>query len=64
MDATILVTQSSEMQQGVRSTLNLVAKDVSMAGSGLPARRLVSALWRGRDAFILRGEPDQSVAGE
>src|SRR6476661_6923851 len=36
MDATILVTQSSEMQQSVRSTLNLVAKDVSMAGSGLP----------------------------
>ena len=36
MDATILVTQSSEMQQNVRSTLNLVAKDVSMAGSGLP----------------------------
>lgn len=36
MDATVLVTQSSEMQQSVRSTLNLVAKDVSMAGSGLP----------------------------
>jgi prepilin-type N-terminal cleavage/methylation domain-containing protein len=37
MDATILVTQSSEMQQNVRATLNLVAKDVSMAGSGLPS---------------------------
>jgi prepilin-type N-terminal cleavage/methylation domain-containing protein len=36
MDATLMVTQSSEMQQSVRSTLNLVAKDVSMAGSGLP----------------------------
>lgn len=36
MDATILVTQSSEMQQSVRSTVNLVAKDVSMAGSGMP----------------------------
>lgn len=36
MDATILVTQSSEMQQSVRSTLNLVAKDISMAGSGMP----------------------------
>lgn len=36
MDATILVTQSSEMQQSVRATLNLIAKDVSMAGSGLP----------------------------
>src|SRR5713101_7082495 len=37
MDATVLVSQSSEMQQNVRSTLNLIAKDVSMAGSGLPA---------------------------
>jgi prepilin-type N-terminal cleavage/methylation domain-containing protein len=36
MDATILVTQSSEMQQNIRATLNLVGKDVSMAGSGLP----------------------------
>lgn len=37
MDATLLVSQSSEMQQNVRATLNLVAKDVSMAGSGLPS---------------------------
>src|SRR5256885_15635492 len=36
MDATVLVSQSSEMQQNVRSTLNLIAKDVSMAGSGPP----------------------------
>ena len=37
MDASVLVTQSSEMQQNVRATLNLIAKDVSMAGSGLPS---------------------------
>jgi len=37
MDATMLVSQSSEMQQNVRATLNLIAKDVSMAGSGLPS---------------------------
>lgn len=37
MDATRLVTQSSEMQQSARASLNLVAKDVSMAGSGLPS---------------------------
>ena len=54
MDATILVTQSSEMQQGVRSTLNLVAKDVSMAGSGLPSGGIVSALWRWGGALVLR----------
>ena len=37
MDATRLVTQSSEMNQNARATLNLIAKDVSMAGSGLPS---------------------------
>ncbi len=37
MDATRLVTQSSEMQQNTRAALNLMAKDVSMAGSGLPS---------------------------
>jgi prepilin-type N-terminal cleavage/methylation domain-containing protein len=37
MDATILVSQQSEMQQNVRAALNLIAKDVSMAGSGLPS---------------------------
>jgi len=36
MDATALVTQQAEMQQNVRSALNLVSRDVSMAGSGLP----------------------------
>jgi prepilin-type N-terminal cleavage/methylation domain-containing protein len=36
MDATTMVTQSSEMQQNARAALNLVAKDISMAGSGLP----------------------------
>jgi prepilin-type N-terminal cleavage/methylation domain-containing protein len=36
MDATILVTQSSEMEQSARAALNLVGKDVSMAGSGMP----------------------------
>jgi prepilin-type N-terminal cleavage/methylation domain-containing protein len=37
MDASILVSQSSEMQQTLRASLNLIAKDVSMAGSGLPS---------------------------
>lgn len=36
MDATILVNQTSEMNQSARAALNLVAKDVSMAGSGMP----------------------------
>jgi prepilin-type N-terminal cleavage/methylation domain-containing protein len=37
MDSTMLVTQQAEMQQNVRAALNLIAKDVSMAGSGLPS---------------------------
>jgi type IV pilus assembly protein PilW len=37
MDASTLVTQSSEMHQNARASLNLIAKDVSMAGSGLPS---------------------------
>ena len=36
MDATLLVTQQSDTQQNVRAALNLIAKDISMAGSGLP----------------------------
>src|SRR5579863_2845834 len=34
--STMLVTEQAEMQQNVRTALNLVARDVSMAGSGLP----------------------------
>src|SRR5262249_3974541 len=36
MDATQLVAEQAEMQQNVRGALNLVSRDVSMAGSGLP----------------------------
>jgi prepilin-type N-terminal cleavage/methylation domain-containing protein len=36
MDTTMLITQQAEMQQNVRAALNLIAKDVSMAGAGLP----------------------------
>lgn len=36
MSSTMLVTEQAEMQQNVRTSLNLVARDVSMAGSGLP----------------------------
>lgn len=37
MSATQMVTEQAEMQQNVRGALNLVARDVSMAGSGLPS---------------------------
>jgi hypothetical protein len=36
IQSTTLVTEQAEMQQNVRTALNLVARDVSMAGSGLP----------------------------
>src|ERR1035438_8327955 len=61
MNATMLVTEQAEMQQNVRAALNLVARDVSMAGSGLPSGGLdlpygvgaVSAFYRRSQA---RGE--------
>jgi len=37
LDTTTMVSEQSEMQQNVRSAMNLVAKDVNMAGSGLPS---------------------------
>ncbi len=37
MDATVSVTQRGEMEENVRAALNLVARDASMAGSGLPS---------------------------
>ena len=64
MDATILVTQSSEMQQSVRATLNLIAKDVSMAGSGLPSGRPGSAQRRRVGGFALRGGCQPGLAGK
>jgi prepilin-type N-terminal cleavage/methylation domain-containing protein len=36
MDTTMMITQQAEMQQNVRAALNLIAKDVSMAGAGMP----------------------------
>ena len=52
MDATLLVSQSSEMQQNVRASLNLVAKDVSMAGSGLPSGGLALPYSTGATASL------------
>ena len=54
MDATILVTQSSEMQQNARATLNLIAKDVSMAGSGLPTGGLALPFGAGSTPSFLQ----------
>ncbi len=36
MDATMMVTEQAEMQQNVRAAVNLISKDISMAGAGLP----------------------------
>jgi prepilin-type N-terminal cleavage/methylation domain-containing protein len=37
MDATMMITEQAEMQQNVRAAVNLISKDISMAGAGLPA---------------------------
>src|ERR1700730_17602010 len=60
MDATILVSQSSEMQQNVRATLNLVAKDVSMAGSGLPQGGMPLPNGNGAVASLFAVDPNQA----
>ena len=60
MDATRLVNQSSEMQQNVRATLNLIAKDVSMAGSGLPSGGLSLPAGAGSVASFFAVDPSQA----
>jgi len=37
VDSTFTVTQRAEMQQDVRSVQNIIEKDISLAGSGLPS---------------------------
>jgi prepilin-type N-terminal cleavage/methylation domain-containing protein len=37
MDATFIVTQRAELQQNMRAAIELLSKDISMAGSGLPS---------------------------
>jgi prepilin-type N-terminal cleavage/methylation domain-containing protein len=60
MDATILVSQSSEMQQNVRATLNLVAKDVSMAGSGLPPSGVALPFGAGSTPSFFAVDPNRA----
>jgi len=36
VDASVLVSQRAELQQGTRAAINLITRDVSMAGAGLP----------------------------
>jgi prepilin-type N-terminal cleavage/methylation domain-containing protein len=60
MNATVLVSQSSEMQQNVRSTLNLIAKDVSMAGSGLPSGGLSLPYGAGATLSFFAVDPNKA----
>lgn len=57
MDATVLVTQQSDVQQNVRAALNLIAKDVSMAGSGLPQGGLSLPTGNGATASLFGVDP-------
>lgn len=60
MDATILVTQQSDMQQNVRAALNLIAKDISMAGSGLPQGGLSLPNGAGAVASLIAVDPNRA----
>jgi len=37
IDASVLVAQRAELQQNSRAAINLISKDISMAGAGLPS---------------------------
>jgi hypothetical protein len=37
LESTVLVTQRAETQQNMRAAINLMVKDISMAGAGLPS---------------------------
>jgi prepilin-type N-terminal cleavage/methylation domain-containing protein len=58
MDATSLVVKRAEMQQNVRAGVNLIVKDVSMAGAGLRPGGL--ALPNGGGASVSRFACDQN----
>ena len=58
MNTTSLISNRSEMQQNVRTALDLVAKDVSMAGAGLPPGGL--QLPTGNGSTLTRFSCDQT----
>src|SRR5215475_11227269 len=60
MDATFVVTQRAELQQNMRAAIELMSKDISMAGSGLPSGGL--QLPSGGGAAISRYGCDQTGA--
>jgi len=47
MNSTMLVTQRAETQQNMRAAIDLIVKDVSMAGAGLPSGGLQLPLLNG-----------------
>ena len=63
MDATRLVSQQSEMQQNVRAALNLIAKDASMAGSGLPPGGFALANGAGSSASLFAVDSSRAWLG-
>ena len=50
MNSTMLVTQRAETQQNMRAAIDLIVKDVSMAGAGLPSGGLQLPLGGGATA--------------
>src|SRR5258708_29101061 len=50
MNSTMLVTQRVETQQNMRAAIDLMVKDVSMAGAGLPSGGLQLPLLNGATA--------------
>ncbi len=53
MSATQAITQRAEMQENTRAALNLIAKDASMAGSGIPSGGLTLPYGAGNNGVSL-----------
>src|SRR5919198_923969 len=64
MDATSLIVKRAEMQQNVRAGVNLIVKDVSMAGAGLRPRRLGFAEWWRCERLPFRLRSERNLLAE
>src|SRR6267378_6370284 len=55
MNSTMLVTQRAETQQNMRAAIDLMVKDISMAGAGLPSGGIQLPTGAGNNGLSLYG---------
>ena len=64
MNATFMVTQRAETQQNMRAAIELMTKDLSMAGAGLPSGGLQLATASGNSKVACNQTGTCYVAGD